>query len=165
MKWNIINLFWTYIFLILPKSIQRRFFHIFRKLYHANDSWRYILFIKNMHQKRVLHKRKLTDLNKFQKSLYFMLLFWRYSKICNSTPNLINNFPKSLLIVFTITLVTLQLLQHPRLGIWVLFLILPWPWNYTSPMSSALQHFNYETSAGFAKTLAVMPLNKLSILL
>ena len=76
---------------------------------------------------------------------------------------LTNNFPKSTLIVFT--LVTLQLLQHPRLGIWELFLILPWPWNHTSPMSPALQHFNYETSAGFANTLAVMPLNKLSILL
>ena len=50
-KWNIINQFWTYIFLILPKSIQRRFFHIFGKWHHAKDSWRYILFIKNMSHK------------------------------------------------------------------------------------------------------------------
>ena len=61
------------------------------------------------------------------------------------------------------TLVTLQLLQHPRFGIWVLFLILPWPWNHTSSMSSALQHFKHKTSAGCANTLVLIPLNKLFI--
>ena len=36
--------------------------------------------------KRVTYKRELIDLYVFQKSSYSMLLFWRYSKMCNITP-------------------------------------------------------------------------------
>ena len=42
--------------------------------------------------KSVPYKRKLFDLYVFQKSPYSMLLFWRYSKICNSTQIQIGQF-------------------------------------------------------------------------
>ena len=49
------------------------------------------LKIYNIYQeyesKRKTHKRESIDLYVFQKPLYFMLLLWIYSKICNSTPN------------------------------------------------------------------------------
>ena len=91
MKWNISNKFWTYIVLILPNSIQRSFFIVFRKQYHAKNSWRYIIY-QEYELKRVPYKRELIDLHVFQKSLYSMLLFWRYSKICNSIPIQIGQF-------------------------------------------------------------------------
>ena len=42
--------------------------------------------------KRIPYKRELFDLYVFQKSPHSMLLFWRYSKICNSTPIQIGQF-------------------------------------------------------------------------
>ena len=42
--------------------------------------------------KRVSYKRELIDLYVFQKSPPSMLLFWRYSKICNSAPIQIGQF-------------------------------------------------------------------------
>ena len=50
-------------------------------------------------------------------------------------------------------------------GVFFFFLVLPWPWNRTSPMAFTLQHFNYKTLAGFPNTLAVMPLNIFFLLL
>ena len=84
MKWNIVNQFWTYIFLILPKSIQRRFFHMIpckwllkiHIIYHEYES------------KRVPHtQKKINWFIYISKITLFPLLFWRYSKLCNSTPN------------------------------------------------------------------------------
>ena len=46
----------------------------------------YIIYHK-YESKWVPHKRELIDLYVFQKSQYSVLLFWRYNKICNSTPN------------------------------------------------------------------------------
>ena len=42
--------------------------------------------------KRILYKRELIGLYVFQKSPYSMLLFWRYSKICNITQSRIGQF-------------------------------------------------------------------------
>ena len=46
----------------------------------------YIIF-QEYWLKRVPYKTKLIGLYVFQKLLNSMLLFWRNSKICNSTPN------------------------------------------------------------------------------
>ena len=75
MKWNISNQFWTYIFLILPNSIQRSFFTV-----SENDVMQrtlediYIIY-QEYELKRVPNKRELIDLYVFQKSPHFMLLF------------------------------------------------------------------------------------------
>ena len=85
-KWNIINQFWTYIFLIQPKSIQMRFF-IFLENNIMQTTLSDIHYLSNIWVKKVPHKGELNDFYLFQKSLYSMLLFQRYIKICNSTPN------------------------------------------------------------------------------
>ena len=87
-EWNRINQFWTYIFLILLKSLQQGFFffffiHIFGKQYHVNNSFKYKLFIKNMSQKEY-HTRE-DWLIHIPKIIVFHGLFQRYIEICNST--------------------------------------------------------------------------------
>ena len=84
---------WFLVTFFLSYQIQYRgVFHSFRKLYHANGLLKICIINQEYELKRVPYKRKLIDLYVFQKSPYSMLLFWRYSKICNSTPIQIGQF-------------------------------------------------------------------------
>ena len=77
--------FWTYIFLILLKSIPMRFFRIFENktiLFKI-----FIIFEHIMSQTSTTHKKiNCFSLYLFQKSPYSMFLFRIYSQICNTTP-------------------------------------------------------------------------------
>ena len=85
------NQFWTYIFLILPNSIQRSFFTVLENNI-IQRTLENIYYLSRVWVKRVPYKRKLIDLYAFQKLPNSMLLFWRYSKICNSIPIQIGQF-------------------------------------------------------------------------
>ena len=74
--------FWTY-----PTKINTKEVLIFLENYIMQMTLKgiYIIYPKYK-SKRVPHKRGLIHLYVFQKSMYSMLLFWRYINICNSYP-------------------------------------------------------------------------------